>query len=180
MPVSDPDLDTRFSGANANAVAIENPWEERPMTAHRMNRVARDHAVEQSLDAAIEVDEIIRGARLDAPALKQLIFSLIGSPGKELNTIKKDLFNDSRLINLYYRAAASSGHASAEELDRVLDILFSAGVTDLAQMPKRDLAFIREFCLGLNQELVSEAFSRTPEPPLARSRQQKFSQTYGH
>jgi hypothetical protein len=150
------------------------------MTAHHVNRIARDLAVEQSLDAAIELDEVIRGVQQDAPALNRLILDLIGAQGGEPNKIKKDLFNDSRLASLYYRAAASSGQASAEELDHVLDILLLVGAAGIAQVSKDDLAFIRGFCLRLNQELVSEAYSRTPEPPLAWPSQQGSFAANGH
>jgi hypothetical protein len=141
------------------------------MTTHHVTRVARDLAVEQSLDAAIEIDEVIRGVRYDSPAFTNLIVTLIGAPGRELNTVKKELFNDSRLTSLYHRAAASSGKTSVEDLDRVFEVLFSAGSTNLSKISKDELFLVRDFCLGLNQELVSEAFSRAPEPPLARTRQ---------
>ncbi len=42
------------------------------MANHHLNRVARDLAVEQSLDAAIEINEVINHKRQDAPALLKL------------------------------------------------------------------------------------------------------------
>jgi hypothetical protein len=63
---------------------------------------------------------------------------------------------------------------SAENLDRVLELLVSVGSTDFSCISKDDLLRVRDFCIGLNQELVSEAFTRTPEPPLSRNRQQKL------
>lgn len=145
----------------------------------QINRIARDRAVEQSLDAAIEIDEVIRGVRTEAPAFEELVSTLIGSPTGDFHAVKKELLNDSRLASLYYRAAKSSGNASAtaEDIDHVLGLLLSAGSATLSQVPKDDLSFVRDFCVSLNQELVSEAFGRTPEPPLARARQQKFALT---
>jgi hypothetical protein len=148
------------------------------MASHYVTRLTRDLAVEQSLDAAIEIDEIIRGVRQESPAFRDLILNLIGSSGRELNTLKKDLLNDSRLSSLYRRAAASSGKASAEDFDRVLELFFSAGSTGLSSLSEADLSLIRDFCLGLNRELVSEAYGRTPEPPLARARQRGLTAAY--
>jgi hypothetical protein len=139
--------------------------------------MARDLAVEQSLDAALEIDEVIRGVRTQAPAFERLISSLIGSPAHELNAVKKELLTDSRLTSLYYRAAKSPGKStgSAEDLDLILELLVSIGSTDLSKISKDDLFRVRDFCIGLNQELVSEAFSRTPVPPLARTRQYRLA-----
>ncbi len=132
----------------------------------QVNRVARDLAVEQSLDAAIEIDEAIRGLRQASPAFERLIFTLVGSPANEFNVVKKELLSDSRLASLYYRAAKSSGKeaASAEDIDHVIELLLSAGTAGLSQISKDDLSFVRDFCVSLNEELVSEAFGRTPEP----------------
>ena len=143
----------------------------------QVNRLARDLAVEQSLDAAIEIDEVIRDVRGNSPAFEKLVTSFIGSPAGDFSAVKKDLLSDSRLASLYYRAAKSSGRAegNADDMDHVLGLLLSAGSVNLSKISKDDLAIVRDFCVSLNQELVSEAFSRTPEPPLARSRQQRFA-----
>ena len=136
---------------------------ERFMKPHQSSRVARELAVEQSLDAAIEVDEVIRGARTDAPTFAKLVLSLIGSPAQEFNAAKKELLADSRLTTLCYRAASSAGtpNGPAENLDRVLELLVSIGSKDFSSVSKDDLLRVRDFCIGLNQELVSEAY-----PPL--------------
>lgn len=137
----------------------------------------RDLAVEESLDAAIEIDEVIRGDRRDAPTFEKLIASLIGSPAREFNTAKKELLADSRLTSLCYRAAMSSNNPSgiADSLDRVLELLVSLGSADFSKSSKDELARVRDFCIGLNQELVAEAFTRVPEPPLSRNRQNKLA-----
>jgi hypothetical protein len=147
----------------------------------QVNRVARDLAVEQSLDAALEIDEVIRHKRQDSPAFTKLIASLVGSPTRELNSVKKDLLSDSRLTSLYFRAASSPGklNASVEDLDRVLGLLLSADTTNLTKLSKDDLSSVRDFCLALNQELVAEAFGRSPQPPFARLRQNKLASGYG-
>lgn len=149
-------------------------WAMKPLHASRM---ARDLAVEKSLDAAIEIDEVIRKVRNNSPALESLISSLIGSSSREINAVKKELLSDSRLTSLYYRAARSpdSAAGSNEDLDHVLELLLSVGLEDLSKISKEELLRIRDFCIGLNQELVSEAFSRTPEPPLARARQSRLT-----
>src|SRR5581483_9777707 len=105
---------------------------EPSMKPYQSSRVARELAVEQSLDAAIEVDEVIRGTRTDAPTFAGLVLSLIGSPTQEFNAAKKELLADSRLTTLCYRAASSSGapHSSAENLDRVLELLVAIGSKD--------------------------------------------------
>ena len=146
------------------------------MKPHQSNRIARDLAVEQSLDAAIEIDEVIRGVRAQAPTFEDLISSLLGSSAHEFNAVKRELLADSRLTSLCYRAAKSSDKAndSAETLDHILELLVSIGSADFSKISRDDLFRVRDFCIGLNQELVSEAFVRTPEPSLSRSRQQKL------
>jgi hypothetical protein len=74
------------------------------------------------------------------------------------------------------RAAALSGrhYTSTNELSDILDLLLKVNSVGLTNFSSDDLNLIRDFCLGLNQSFVSEAFSKTLEPPLARSRQQNF------
>jgi hypothetical protein len=145
-----------------------------------VNRVARDLAVEQSLDAAIEIDGVLRRERQDSPAFTKLIESLVGTPARELKSVKKDLLSDSRLASLYYRAAApGKANASVEDLDRVLKLLLSADKTGLTKLSKNDLSSVRDFCLALNQELVAEAFGRSPQPSFARLRQNKLVLSHG-
>jgi hypothetical protein len=147
------------------------------MRPHQANRMVRDLAVEQSLDAAIEIDEVIRGVKQRSPAFQALVSSLVGSPVHEFNAVKKELLSDSRLTSLYYRAMGSSGKStgSMRDLDQVLELLLSVSSADLSNISRDDLLLVRDFCLGLNQELVSEAFSRTPEPPLSKNRQQRLT-----
>jgi hypothetical protein len=151
-----------------------------PMAIHHMNRAARDLAVEQSLDAAIEVDEVIRGARSDAPMLNRLVTNLIGT-ASENGPGKKDLLRDSQFNSLYHRAAISSGRddAALGEND-ILSLLFTVDSLGVSKFSPDQLAIVRDFCLGLNQELVSESYNRTPEPPLARSRHQKLALANGY
>jgi hypothetical protein len=150
------------------------------MTIHHMNRATRDLAVEQSLDAAIEIDEIIRGKRSDAPHLTQLVSSLIGS-GRDEGSTKKDLLKNSQFSSLYHRAAMLAGEEDrpSDEND-ILSLLFLIDSAGLSQFSREQLAIVRNFCLGLNRELVSESYSRVPEPPMARSRNQKLALAYGH
>lgn len=152
------------------------------MTTHHLNRVARDLAVEQSLDAAIEIDEVIQGKRSDSPALTDLVSSLMGSLGGAQAAVRNDLLSDSQFTSLYQRAASSSGrnYASAVELKDVVDLLLTINSGGLARFGKDQLSFVRAFCLGLNKVLVAEAFSRTPESPLSRARHQKLAPADGN
>jgi len=150
------------------------------MPNHHMNRATRDLAVEQSLDAAIEIDEVIRGRRKDSPNLKQLVTSLIGSD-RDAGSAKKELMKNSQFSSLYHRAAMSVDQDNrAANQEDVLSLLLAIDRVGLSQLSADQLAIVRKFCLGLNRELVSESFSRIPEPPLARSRSQKLSLAYGH
>jgi hypothetical protein len=142
----------------------------------------RDLAVEQSLDAAIEIDEVLRKKRRDAPAFSKLVASMVGSPTRRLKTVKKDLLSNSRLASLYYRAAASSKKASPSvgNLDAILKLLVSANAAGLSKLSKSDLSLVRDFCLALNEELVAEAFGRSPQPSFARLRQNRLTFGYGN
>ncbi|NTF43893.1 hypothetical protein [Rhizobium rhizogenes] len=146
------------------------------MAIHSFSRVSRDLAVEQSLDAAMEVQEVIEGARTDSPALQSLVGSLIGSNSGHVPS-KKDLLSDARFTSLYHRAASMEGreYASASELDEILELLFAVNSAGLHNFSSSNLLFVRDFCLGLNRELVGEAFGRTPEPAMARGRKQKLA-----
>ena len=145
------------------------------MLSHSLNRFARDVAIEQSLDAAIEMSEVIRGKRSDSPALSDLIHTLMGADIQDGSPSKRDLLSDSQFASISQRAAALSGryYTSASELSDVLELLLKVNSVGLTKFSPDDLNFIRDFCLGLNQSFVSEAFSRTPEPPLARSRRSR-------
>jgi hypothetical protein len=150
------------------------------MTNHHMNRATRDLAVEQSLDAAIEIDQVIRGDRAEAPMLSNLVKSLIGS-GREPGPTKKDLLRDSQFSSLYYRAAMSAGSESAgSDENSVLNLLLLIDSAGLSHFSQEQLSIVRDFCLGLNRELVSESYNRTPEPPLSRSGQTKLALTNGY
>jgi hypothetical protein len=148
----------------------------RIMAGHNFSRVSRDRAVEQSLDAAMEVQEVMAGERTDSPALSELVTSLLGSHSGMTPT-KKDLLCDARFTSLYHRAASSGGldYNTAVDLDGILELLFKVNSAGLNNFSKPNLEFIRDFCLGLNRELVAEAFGRTPEPPLARLRNQNLT-----
>lgn len=147
------------------------------MPNHHMNRATRDLAVEQSLDAAIEIDEVIRGTRKESPHLKQLVTSLIGS-NRDAGSAKKELMKNSQFSSLYHRAAMATNQDGRANQDDVLSLLLAIDGVELSQFSPDQLAVVRQFCLGLNRELVSESFSRMPEPPLARS--QKLSLAYGY
>jgi hypothetical protein len=141
------------------------------MTNHHLNRVSRDLAVEQSLDAAIEINEVINHKRQDAPALLKLASLLVGTQSEGTAPSKRELLNNSQFASLSYRAAVSAGKgpASPQVLDLILDLLMRAIGPGLAEFSQDDLTCIRDFFLGLNRELTSEVASRTPEPVLARS-----------
>jgi len=146
------------------------------MATHHLSRIARDLAVEQSLDAAIEIDEVIQRKRVEAPALIELVSNLVGSGTQHPHADKHELLSDSQFTSLYQRAARSPDreYKSAAELNDVVDLLISISTSGLSNLQQSELLFVRDFCLGLNRELVAEAFSRTPEPPLSRSRHQKL------
>jgi hypothetical protein len=150
------------------------------MTNHHINRATRDLAVEQSLDAAIEIDEIIRGERADSPHLTQLVTNLIGTDRDE-RSAKKELLRNSQFSSLYHRAAMLAGQEDCppDETD-ILSLLFLIDNAGLSQFSPDKLAIVRDFCLGLNRELVSESYNRVPEPPMARSRHPKLALAYGH
>ena len=144
------------------------------MLTHSLNRFARDVAIEQSLDAAIEMSDVIRGKRSDSPALSGLVHTLMGADDQKSSLSK--LLTDSQFASISQRAAALSGrhYTSASQLSDILELLLKVNSVGLTKFTADDLNFIRDFCLGLNQSFVLEAFSRIPEPPLARSRQQNF------
>jgi hypothetical protein len=150
------------------------------MTSHHINRATRDLAVEQSLDAAIEIDEIIRGERTDSPHLTKLVANLIGS-GRDVGSAKKELLRNSQFSSLYHRAAMLAGQEDRppDEND-ILSLLFLIDSVGLSQFSSKKLAIVRDFCLGLNRELVSESYSMVPEPPMARSRHPRLALAYGH
>jgi hypothetical protein len=141
------------------------------MANHHLNRVARDLAVEQSLDAAIEINEVINDKRQDAPALLKLASLLIGTESEGTAPSKRELLNDSQFASLSFRAAVSPGKdpASPQDLDLILDLLVRVIGAGLANFSRDDLTRIRDFCLGLNREFASEVASRIPEPVIARS-----------
>lgn len=142
------------------------------MANHHLDRLARDRAIEQSLMAAMEVNEVLRKKRRDAPALVELISTLIGHQDPKNLQLKHDLLSDAQFASLSSRAARLSGHpySSSSELDRILSLLLEVNTLGLSNFREDDLSFIRDFCLGLNTVFVEELASRNAEPPLARAR----------
>ena len=140
------------------------------MANHHLDRLARDRAVEQSLVAAMEVNDVLRDRRSDAPGLVELISTLIGHQDPENVQLKRDLLSDSQFASLSSRAAKFSGHPyrSSSDLDRILSLLLAVSKVCLSKFTKDELGFIRDFCLGLNAVFVEELSSRNTEPPLAR------------
>jgi hypothetical protein len=143
-----------------------------------MSRTARDLAVEQSLDAALEIDEVIRGDRNDAPHLQDLVTSLIGT-NRDEGTAKRDLMKNTQFTRLYHRATTSAGQNNISQ-DDILNLLLAIHQLGVKQFNEEQLSIVRRFCLGLNRELVSESYNRAPEPPLARARGQKLTFQHGH
>lgn len=140
------------------------------MTKHHLNRIARDLAVEQSLDAAIEIVEVLKGKRSDSPALAELVSMLSGQV--QNRSVTHDLLSNSQTASLYHRAFAFSGkkYETAADLSDAVSILITVESDNLSKYNSEELSFLRDFCLGLNKELVSEAYHRVPEPPLARKK----------
>ena len=141
------------------------------MANHHLNRLARNLAVEQSLDAAIELNEMIDAKRDDAPALSKLARLLTGTQPEEGAPSKRELLSSSQLASLSFRAAeaADSQPATARDLDTILDLFFRIANAGLKNFSEADLVFVRDFCLGLNRELVLEVANRTIEPAVVRS-----------
>ena len=146
-----------------------DPQRERGEPMTHLNRVTRDQAVEQSLDAAIELDEFMRGDRKDAPALDTLRQIITGSAADK----------NSQTVSLYHRAFVSAGqHATAEsDWKKVAELLNAASID---KYTTEQLILLRDFCLGLNEVLIAEAFNRIPRPPLYRSQSNKLARADGH
>ncbi len=147
------------------------------MSRH-INRVARDVAIEQSLDAALEINQVLAGDAGTSPALSKLIVTLMGAD-QSSPSLQKDLLRDPQLASISQRAAAFSGrnYQSAQELANIVNLLLRVSSVGLENFDKQDLELLRDFCVGLNQSFLTEAASRTTEPPFA---QNKIKGTYAN
>jgi len=67
------------------------------MGNHHLDRLARDRAIEQSLVAALEINDVLRGSREDAPGLVELVSALLGSEDPDNLPSKRELLADSHL-----------------------------------------------------------------------------------
>lgn len=141
------------------------------MASRHLDKLARDRAVEQSLIAALEVNEVLNNTRQDSPGLENLVAMLLGRGDHENLPSKRELLADSQFASLSARAAKVTGqiYASADELERILELLLRASKAGLRNFSKDDLGFIRDFCLGLNSVFIEEISSRS-EPPMGRAR----------
>lgn len=149
------------------------------MANHHLSRAARDLAVEQSLDAAIEISELMGRKRTDAPALSKLALSLIGTV-PEATPSRRELLPNSQLASLSFRAAFSMGKqlVDAQDIDPILGLLVKITQVGLDKFSDEELLCIRNFCLGLNRELVSEVANRMPEPVIVRSSRMRAMSLY--
>lgn len=144
------------------------------MSVLSSNRIARDLAVEKSLDAAMEIDEVLSGDRDGAPSLKTLFPSFHGTSDHPAFN-RKSLLSDSRTASLYRRAAAASGKVftSLDDLAAGLESLTKIDADNLKGLDPEDLRFLRNFCLGLNRELITEAYSRATRPALSAANRER-------
>ncbi len=114
------------------------------MAIHHLDRSARDRAVEQSLIAAIQISDVIRDLRSDAPGLVELITMLLGRQDRDHLQSRRDLLANSQLASLSFRAAASSGqmHDAQPTLERILDLVLQISRIGLNKFSKDDLSVI--------------------------------------
>jgi hypothetical protein len=139
------------------------------MREHHLSRISRDIAVEQSLDAALELTEYLQGIRQQSPALEKLTQILIGTQPVAA-TVRNELLSNAQMANLSSRAISPS--ADSSDKDRLLDIvelLAKVHSLGLNNFSNSQIEILREFCLGINRELVSEAYERVPSAAFSRN-----------
>lgn len=143
------------------------------MVVHGLSRLARDQSIEQSLDAAMEIEEVIAGRAKDAPSLKKLVQTLLGAPDNDGAQSRRHQFRNAQLVSLSQRAATASGRSfkSIEELHDMLSLLLRVSQIGLSAFEPEQLTFIRDFCLGLNRDFVAETYGRISRPAHDRTRQ---------
>lgn len=150
------------------------------MKSHHISRIARDRAIEKSLDAALEIDEVLRKRATEAQSLTELSELLLGTADNHVLS-KRELLNSPQFASLYYRAARAGGidNKADDHLERLLQLFAKVASIGLNKFNDSDLKFIRDFCLGLNAQLVNEAYGRIPLPSAARNRQLMSEHGYG-
>jgi hypothetical protein len=139
------------------------------MRSFHINRLAREHSVETSLDAALEIEQVIQGKLQDTPSLKKLVDMMLGT-SDEGSVTRKDLLGNPQVANLYRRASGSSEDAQAVQIDRILTLFGNIYSVGVAKFEKSDLEFIRDFCLGVNRQLINESYSKLPSPTVRKER----------
>jgi len=127
--------------------------------------MARDRAVEQSLDAALELDELLRGGSSDSQALAGLVEILMGKSSET------HAAESSQTANLYRRASAHVRNVqqNTAAVSELVAKLLRFGKGEAKDTNPENLRDLRDFCLGINRELVAEAFRRVPESPFTRT-----------
>ena len=105
---------------------------------------------------------------------------MLGTSGNQFPS-KRDLLSSPQFASLYYRAASTGGaqQNGDDHLERLLRLFARVASIGLDKFDDGDLNFIRDFCLGLNTQLINEAYSRIPHPSTARNRQLWAESRYG-
>lgn len=138
------------------------------MTHFYLSRAAREAAIKQSLGAILDLDEIICGARKQSNALSELAETLASSDYRSPQI--EPVPGGPQFANLYQRAALfrNDGRSHGVELAAdALEILSAFRDDRAAVVELEKLKILREFCLGLNHELISESSGRAFGPSLA-------------
>jgi hypothetical protein len=132
-----------------------------------LSREDRDAAIEKSIDAAIQIEGLLKGLREDIPAFYELLEILFGSAEFSTQALETSLTNSST-ASLYRRAWVA---ATQKPVERVAQL--QAHLIELLDVPKepsarKQLENLRDFCVSLNAELVNEAFERVTIPAALR------------
>jgi hypothetical protein len=139
------------------------------MQSFHINRFARENCIEMSLDAAIELEQVLQKKKDDAPSLKTFTELMLGS--KKTNQIsKKDLLSNPQIANLYRRASGIADGKENEGVDKILTLFGKICEVGIKNFSAADLEFIRDFCLGVNRQLINESYGRIPMPSTRKDR----------
>ena len=138
--------------------------------ARYLGRKAQLEAIDLTLAAAIELDQILRGERHDAPKLDTLTRTLLQDP-EDLNESRSvGLRSCPQAVNLFSRALSDQPHPdvqSTSEMDEKFfnleEILKKTSDGDIEKLTKEEIEEIKIFCLNLNSALlIRKSLTRTP------------------
>lgn len=118
-----------------------------------------------SLDAAIELDQLQRGEPSDTEVIRSLVYKLGLNPlVGSVDALSRLV--DPKTVDIYNRTISRLADNPLNTLDQLAERVRSYSevfARDIGSADRADVEAMRDFCLALHRELLSDNYNKTAE-----------------